>query len=41
MTAEQNKPPIRRLVEETVNPGNLEVLDAIAGGDHLARLILP
>jgi predicted ester cyclase len=33
MTAEQNELLIRRLVEEAVNPGNLEVLDAIAGGE--------
>ena len=30
MTAEQNKPLVRRLVEEAVNPGNPDVLDDIA-----------
>lgn len=33
MTAEQNKLLVRRLVEEAVNPGNLEVLDEIAEGE--------
>jgi predicted ester cyclase len=30
MTAEQNKLLIRRLVEEAVNPGNLDVLDEVS-----------
>ena len=33
MTAEQNKLLVRRLVEEAVNPGNLEVLDKVAKGE--------
>ena len=33
MTAEQNKLLVRRLVEEAVNPGNLDVLDDIAKGE--------
>jgi predicted ester cyclase len=33
MTAEQNKELVRRLVEEAVNPGNLDVLDEIATGE--------
>jgi len=33
MTAEQNKLLIRRLVEEAVNAGNLEVLDEVARGE--------
>ena len=32
MTAEQNKLLVRRLVEEAVNPGNLDVLDELAQG---------
>ena len=32
MTAEQNKLLVRRLVEEAVNPGNLDVLDELAEG---------
>ncbi len=33
MTAEQNKLLVRRLVEEAVNPGNLDVLDDVAEGE--------
>jgi hypothetical protein len=33
MTAEQNKLLVRRLVEEAVNPGNLDVLDEVAKGE--------
>ena len=33
MTAEQNKLLVWRLVEEAVNPGNLEVLDEVARGE--------
>jgi predicted ester cyclase len=33
MTAEQNKLLIRRLVEEAVNPGNLQVLEDVAAGE--------
>ena len=33
MTAEQDKLLIRRLVEEAVNPSNLDVLDEITTGD--------
>ena len=33
MTAEQNKLLVRRLVEEAVNPGNLDVLDELAEGE--------
>jgi predicted ester cyclase len=33
MTAEQNTLLVRRLVEEAVNPGNLEVLDEVAVGE--------
>jgi predicted ester cyclase len=33
MTAEQNKLLIRRLIEEAVNAGNLEVLDEVAEGE--------
>ena len=33
MTAEQNKFLVRRLVEEAVNPGNLDVLDDVAEGE--------
>ena len=33
MTAEQNKLLVRRLVEEAVNPGNLDVLDELAKGE--------
>jgi predicted ester cyclase len=33
MTAEQNKLLVRRLVEEAVNPGNLDVLDEVAEGE--------
>jgi predicted ester cyclase len=33
MTAEHNKLLIRRLVEEAVNRGNLEVLDEVATGE--------
>jgi predicted ester cyclase len=33
MTAEHNKLLIRRLVEEAVNPGNLEMLDEVAKGE--------
>jgi len=33
MTAEQNKVLVRRLVEEAVNPGNLDVLDEVAQGE--------
>ena len=36
MTAEQNKLLVRRLVEEAVNPGNLEALDDVAGGEFAA-----
>ena len=36
MTAEHNKLLVRRLVEEAVNPGNLEVLDEIAEGEFAA-----
>jgi predicted ester cyclase len=32
MTAEQNKALVRRLVEEAVNPGNLDVLEEVATG---------
>ncbi len=32
MTAEQNKLLVRRLVEEAVNPGNLQALDEVADG---------
>jgi predicted ester cyclase len=33
MTAAQNKLLIRRLVEEAVNPGNLDVLNEVAKGE--------
>jgi hypothetical protein len=33
MTAEENKVLVRRLVEEAVNPGNLDVLDEVAQGE--------
>src|ERR1700746_745101 len=33
MTAEQNKLLIQRLVEEAVNPSNLDVLDEVGKGD--------
>jgi predicted ester cyclase len=33
MTGEQNKRLVRRLVEEAVNPGNLDVLDEVAEGE--------
>lgn len=33
MTAGQNKLLVRRLVEEAVNPANLEVLDEVAKGE--------
>ena len=33
MTAEQNKLLVRRLVEEAVNPGNLQMLDDVAAGE--------
>jgi predicted ester cyclase len=33
MTAEQNKALVRRLVEEAVNPRNLEALEEIATGE--------
>jgi predicted ester cyclase len=36
MTAEQNKLLVRRLVEEAVNPGNLDVLDELADGEMAA-----
>ncbi len=36
MTAEQNKQLIRRLVEEAVNPGNLDVLAEVAEGEFAA-----
>jgi predicted ester cyclase len=36
MTAEQNKLLVQRLVEEAVNPGNLEVLDDVAEGEFAA-----
>ena len=36
MTAEQNKLLVRRLVEEAVNPGNLEALDDVAEGEFAA-----
>ena len=36
MTAEQNKVLVRRLVQETVNPGNLDVLDEIAQREFAA-----
>lgn len=36
MTAEQNKLLVRRLVEEAVNPGNLDVLDELAEGEMAA-----
>jgi predicted ester cyclase len=33
MTVEQNKLLVRRLAEEAVNPGNLDVLDEVATGE--------
>ena len=33
MTAEQNKALVRRLVEEAVNPRNLEALEEVATGE--------
>jgi predicted ester cyclase len=33
MTAEQNKLLVRRLVEEAVNPGNLQALNEVAKGE--------
>ena len=33
MTAEQNKLLVRRLVEEAVNPGNMDVLEEVANGE--------
>jgi predicted ester cyclase len=33
MTAEENKVLVRRLVEEAVNPRNLDVLDEVAEGE--------
>jgi len=33
MLAEQNKLLVRRLVEEAINPGNLDVLDEVAAGE--------
>jgi predicted ester cyclase len=33
MTAEQNKALVRRLVEEAVNPGNLDALEEVATGE--------
>lgn len=32
MTPEQNELLVRRLVEEAVNPGNLDALDEVAEG---------
>jgi predicted ester cyclase len=36
MTADKNKLLVRRLVDEAVNPGNLQVLDEVAGGQFAA-----
>ena len=36
MTAGQNKVLVRRLVEEAINPGNLDVLDEVAQGAFAA-----
>jgi predicted ester cyclase len=36
MTADKNKLLVRRLVEEAVNPGNLQVLDEVAEGQFAA-----
>jgi hypothetical protein len=36
MTAEQNKVLVRRLVEEAVNSGNLDVLAEVAKGEFAA-----
>jgi predicted ester cyclase len=33
MTAEQNNLLVRRLVEEAVNPGNMDVLEEVANGE--------
>jgi hypothetical protein len=32
-TAKQNKLPVRRLVEEAVNPGNLQALEDVLAGE--------
>jgi predicted ester cyclase len=36
MTSDKNKLLVRRLVEEAVNPGNLQVLDEVAEGQFAA-----
>lgn len=33
MTAQQNEALVRRLVEEAVNPGNLDALEEVATGE--------
>jgi hypothetical protein len=41
MTAEEHKVLVRRLVEEAVNAGNLDVLDEVAQGEFAVAIPFP